>query len=129
MTEYEIIDAVSSLRSEGAQHVMNFVSVLFGFIIASYLVGARLSRFQVAVITILYVIWTPAPILAAYDASTAFQQLYFEHQEVLSIELGASPLMLQAPIVVLVGMTSSLVMSIGFLFQVRWTSSPKVGIS
>lgn len=119
MTEYEIIDAISSLRSEAGQHVMNFVSVMFGFIIAAYFVGAKLSRFQASVITILYVIWTPGPMLAAYDVSTTLQQLYVQYHGVLPIELGASPLILHGAAVVTVGMASSLVMSIVFLFQVR----------
>ncbi|RLA50667.1 MAG: hypothetical protein DRQ98_12570 [Gammaproteobacteria bacterium] len=121
MTEYEIIDVISSLRSEAAQHVMNFVSVMFGFIVAAYLVGPKLSRFQVSVITILYVIWTPGPMWAAYDASTAVQQLYAQYHDVLPIELGASPLTSHAPVVVTVGIATSWVMSLAFLFQVRAT--------
>lgn len=123
MTEYEIIDALISVRADIAGHSMNFVSVLFAYIVAAYLVGSKLSGFEVSMITILYVLWSPGPILAAYDGAVALQDLYFTHREVLSIEMGASPLMATAPMVVSVGMSLAWLVSIVFMFQVRATST------
>lgn len=123
MTEYEIIDAIVSLRADIAGHSMNYVSVLFAYIVAAYLVGSKLSRFQVSMVTLLYVIWTPAPILAAYDGAVALQELYLSHQEILSIEMGASPLMNIVPTAVFAGMSLAWLVSIVFMFQVRITST------
>lgn len=119
MTEYELIDAMSSLRSEAGLHVMNFVYVMFGYIVAAYLVGAKLSRFQVSVVTIIYAIWAPGPIMAAVDSAVALQGLYTSHRDALSINMGASPLMSNVPIIVGVGSSFSWVMSIVFMYQVR----------
>lgn len=123
MTEYEIIDTIVSIRADIAGHSMNFVSVLFAYIVAAYLVGSKLSPIQVSMITILYVLWTPAPILAAYDGAVALQDLYFDHREVLSIEMGASPLMAIVPIAVSAGMGLAWLVSIVFMFQVRASSA------
>lgn len=43
MTEYEVIDALISLRTEIANHSMNFVTVMFGYVVAAYLVGKKLT--------------------------------------------------------------------------------------
>ena len=48
MTEYEIVDAFSSIRNEVGNHVMNFVAVLFGYLVTANFVGSKLSRFQVS---------------------------------------------------------------------------------
>ncbi len=123
MTEYEIIDTIISVRADIAQHSMNFVSVLFAYILAAYLVGSKLSRFQVSMITILYVLWSPGPILAAYDGAVALQDLYVHHRAVLSVEMGASPLMATAPLVVSAAMLLAWVISVVFMIQVRVTST------
>ena len=123
MTEYEIIDALISIRADVAQHSMNFITVLFAYIVAAYFVGSKLSRFQVSMITILYVLWTPAPILAAYDGAVAMRDLYFNHREVLSIEMGASPLTAIVPEAVSAAMSLAWLVSIAFMFQVRATNT------
>ena len=44
-----------------ASHFMNFVSLLFAYIVAMYVAAARLSRFQVASVTVLYSIFIFLP--------------------------------------------------------------------
>jgi hypothetical protein len=119
MTEYEIIDAMVSLSSETAQHSMNLVYVIFSCVVVAYLVGRKLSRLQVAIITIIYFIWSLGPIMAAYDSGTALQQMYRNNQQILSIEMGASPLKSYVPIIVGVGMSFAWIMSILFMLQLR----------
>ena len=123
MTEYEIIDAIVSLRLEIAQHSMNFASVLFGYLIAAYFVGSKLTRFQVGVITVLYILWSPAPITAAYDASIALQELHQRHQDVLSIEMGSALFVFDYPKVAVATAFLSWVTSIIFMAQVRVSKS------
>lgn len=123
MTEYEIIDAFVSLRMEIAQHSMNFASVLFAYLIAAYFVGSKLTRFQVAVITVLYILWSPAPITAAYDASIALRELYQQNQDVLSIEMGRLLFLFDYPAVAIATAGLSWVMSIIFMAQVRASKS------
>ncbi len=123
MTEYEIIDAFVSLRMEIAQHSMNFASVLFAYLIAAYFVGSKLTRFQVAVITVLYILWSPAPITAAYDASIALRELYQQNQDVLSVEMGRLLFLFDYPAVAIATAGLSWVMSIIFMAQVRASKS------
>jgi len=127
MTEYEIIDAFISIRTEAAGHSMNFISVLFAYIVAAYFVGSKMSPSQVSMITILYALWSPAPIMAAYDGTVALRDLYINYQDVLSIELGASPLVTTAPMLVSGGMILAWLVSIAFMFQVRATSKRNIG--
>jgi len=126
MTEYEVIDAMVSLRSETAQHSMNLVYVIFSYIVVAYLVGRKLSRLQVAIITIIYAIWSIGPIMAAYDSATAVQQMYFNNQQILSIEIGASPLSSYVPIIVGAGMSFAWIMSILFMLQERTSKRGEV---
>ena len=119
MTEYEVIDALISLRTEIANHSMNFVTVMFGYVVAAYLVGKRLTVFQVSVITILYIIWSPGPMMAAFGGAIAARELYMQNKDILSVEMGASPLISNVPIVAIFGMGLSWIMTIVFMFQVR----------
>ena len=125
MTEYEIIDAFVSLRMEIAQHSMNFASVLFGYLIAAYFVGSKLTKFQVTVITVLYILWSPAPITAAYDASIALRELYNQNQDVLSIEMGRLLFMFDYPTAAIATAALSWLMSIIFMAQVRASKSAR----
>lgn len=122
MTEYEIIDAIVTLRSEVAQHSMNFVSVMFGYIIAAYFVGAKLSKFQVSVITVLYLLWSPGPMMAGYDAAITLRDIYVQNQDSIEIELGAFLSIIDYPAIAVVVAGFSWVMSIVFMFQVRASS-------
>ncbi len=119
MTEYEIIDAIVTLRSEVALHSMNFVSVMFGYIVAAYFVGAKLSKFQVSVITLLYVIWSPLPMMGGYDAAITLRDLYTRKQTLSDIELGAFFSLIDYPALAVIVGGFSWLMSIVFMFQVR----------
>ena len=119
MTEYELIDAIVTLRSEVALHSMNFVSVMFGYLVAAYFVGAKLSRFQVSVITILYLIWSPGPMMGGYDAAITLRDLYEQNQGLSDIELGAFFSRIDYPALAVVVAGFSWLMSIVFMFQVR----------
>ena len=90
MTEYEIVDSFSSLRSEIGDHVMNYIAVLFGYLATAYFVGPALSRFQVSAINFLYIIFTPGPLLGIYEAAVTMRRIYDAHPDVVTYSLSAS---------------------------------------
>ena len=67
MTEYEVLELISTYREEGGFHVMNFAAAMFGYVAAAYFVGKNLTRFQTVSITILYSLFVPGPMAASYE--------------------------------------------------------------
>ena len=54
LSNYELIDLALSYREAMTGDVMNYVSLLTAYLIVSYLVGSKLTRSQVTIITTLY---------------------------------------------------------------------------
>ena len=54
MSEYELIDAIASLQGEGGRAFMDFITVLFAYVVVAHFVGAGLSRVTVSLLTIIY---------------------------------------------------------------------------
>ena len=81
MTEYEYIDAMATLRDSAGFHAMNYVAILFGYLVAGYFAGHVLSRFQAIAVTTLYIILCPMPGIAAYEATLEYAQLALEFQD------------------------------------------------
>ena len=54
MTEYELVDVFYTIAGLSDQILVSFVALLFGFLIASYLVSSRLDRRMVVVVIALY---------------------------------------------------------------------------
>jgi hypothetical protein len=80
MTEYEYIDAMATLRDSVGFHAMNYIAILFAYLVAGYFAGQALSRFQAIAVTTLYIILCPMPGIAAYDAALEYSQLALEFQ-------------------------------------------------
>ncbi len=66
MTEYELIDAAASFQNVATTHFMNFVTILFAYLICAYLVGDRLTRLQLWVVNVLYTVFTAQAGLFSY---------------------------------------------------------------
>ncbi len=68
MNEYEIIEATYAIRQTGATDVSSFFTVLSAYLVVAYLVGDKLSKFQVWSISGLYTVYLYFPIAAAQIA-------------------------------------------------------------
>ena len=44
MPTYELIDLLNSLQAEAGRATMDFVTVLFGYLVCAHFIGATLSR-------------------------------------------------------------------------------------
>ncbi len=62
MNEYEALEALYTVRATTSSDAMSFVTMLFAYLAAAYVVGPNLSRFQVWTITILYTMFITMPI-------------------------------------------------------------------
>ena len=54
MTEYELVDIFYTIASLSDQVVASFITLLFAFLVASYLVSSKLDRKMTAVVVALY---------------------------------------------------------------------------
>ena len=54
MTEYELVDTFYTIASLSDQLVASFITLLFAFLVASYLVSSKLDRKMAAVVIALY---------------------------------------------------------------------------
>ena len=53
MTEYELLDLVGTWKADTVSNGTSFISILFAYILAAYFAGAKLTRSQVVIVTIL----------------------------------------------------------------------------
>ena len=66
MTEYELIDATNSFNAVGTTHFMDFVTVLFAYLLCAYLVGDKLTSVQLWLVNALYTAFSIAAGVFAY---------------------------------------------------------------
>jgi len=119
MTEYEYLDLISTYRGETGFHAMNFIAVMFGYVAAAYLVGERLTSFQVSAITALYTIFAPLPVLSAHEAMGHARDLYIEYTANFGAVPFSSSSITWASEIVLLAMSTSWIISVVFMYQSR----------
>ena len=119
MTEYEILDLLTSHREEAAYHVMNFAGVMFGYVAAAYFVGAKLSTFEAWVITILYSLFAPLPAGAAYESLHAIRELSELHQAGVNFSLDQTPTYIVGPEAISAMIFISWLISAIFMYRIR----------
>ncbi len=54
MTEYELVDTFYTIAELSDQLIVSFISLLFAFLVASYLVSAKLDRQMAALVLVPY---------------------------------------------------------------------------
>ena len=77
----EYLELISIASATAGQAALSATSVLFAYIAAAYFVGNKLSRFQVAAISILYSIYFTFPVLATLGEQRRIQNLTERFQE------------------------------------------------
>ena len=70
MTEYEMVDLYLEFRNSAAVSFMNFVSASFALLVATYAVGQKLTRSMVAIVVILFTLFTWTILLADFESLT-----------------------------------------------------------
>ena len=66
MSDYELIELFDIYLASAMDYFMNFVAVLFAFIVAAYFVGDRMSKTMLILFIALYTIFSGAEFVAVY---------------------------------------------------------------
>ena len=119
MTEYEVLDMISTHRAGGAFHVMNFAAAMFGYVAAAYFVGEKLSTFQTIAITILFCLFVPGPVLGVHESVMVVVNLTETYGSEFASIGSSSKVAAFAPIAVPGTIILGWVISIAFMFQIR----------
>jgi hypothetical protein len=64
VTEFEYINAIIMLDELAAYHSMNFIALLFSYVVVAYFAGPRISRVQVWLVSLVYTSILFAPVTA-----------------------------------------------------------------
>lgn len=120
MTEYEVLDLISTHRTEGGFHVMNFAAAMFGYLAAAYFVGRKLSNIQTIAITFLFCLFVPGPMAAGHEAALSIAFLVNTYgSEFESVRSSTKALATIAPLVVPSTIFAGWVVSVLFMWQIR----------
>ena len=69
MTEYELVDTFYTIAELSDQLIVSFVTLLFAFLVASYLVSSRLDNRMATVVIALYSFMALRYVLVYYNVS------------------------------------------------------------
>ena len=106
---YQALEAVYAIREVLAQDAMNFFAMFSAYLVASYLVGEKLTTFQLIAVTLLYSVFSAGPIVGVYVAVVDLQ----------SIPVGLRVIQLQEPFFIVTIMTLGWALSIAFMLDIR----------
>lgn len=98
MSPAEYFELVSMAGDSAADHSMNAVYIYFAYIVATYLVGSDLSRFQCVALTLMYSIFLTLPVISFLTQTSLlivhaqqFQQAYPELVDAYSARRTIAP--------------------------------------
>jgi hypothetical protein len=117
MTELETIEAVAILGSNALAAFTIYYSFTFAYLTVCYLVGTRLSRFQTAAISILYVISATSASLSVVGHQQAMTAIMETHPSVLN-QITLWDLRLWGPGLIFL-LVSGIFLSLYFLYDCR----------
>lgn len=116
MTEFELIEAYHGAEASWLSALGVFISIVFAYIAVAYFVGSKLTRFQVAVVSGLYSLFSLMMISALTNIYQRVVELAIEIRELnpdRSVALGGAPGFL-------VGLLfAAFLTGLVFMFQVR----------
>jgi len=120
MPTSELLNLLNSLQAEAGRSTMDFVTVLFGYLVCAHFIGAGLSRAYVLLLTALYTLFCTFPLAGTTVAMTTIAALNANHQAGLSA-LGLADLHAEAGVAYVPAATYALawLMSLGYMYRVR----------
>ena len=81
MTEFEYLSLITQLGEAAAYHSMNFITLLFAYILVAYFAGRQLSNMQIWLTTGIYSTFLLAPVTANIRALDSLSKLGGEFSE------------------------------------------------
>ena len=110
---YQALEALYAMREVLAQDAMNFFAMFSAYLVVSYLVGKKLTAFQLIAISVLYSVFCAGPIIGVYVAVVDMQ----------SIPVGLRVTQIENPYFVPTIMVLGWAMSIAFMLDIRRRAS------
>ena len=123
MSEQEAIEALSDVAANAATYFSVFISLTFAYLTVAYLVGASLNRFQLILISAIYVLSSSMMAGTVVVWTGAWLKLYHREQTVFTGSwIAELPYWIEGLSVLLIAV---LVASIYFMYDIRRRASDK----
>ena len=116
MTEYEYHDFALTSQLAGGQASMDVVAVFFAYIICVYIVGRKLTSFQVTALTIVYTTFVFMPIIAVHETLQNLQAVAAKYPE---YEQTQGYLMAVASVLVPLTLAMAWLLSVVYMLSLR----------
>ena len=121
MSEYELLDLLTSLQAEGGRAFMDFVTVLFGYLVVAHFIGPNLTRSFVIGLSAAYSLFAIFPALGVLKVIFQSQRLLQVYGEMeVAPWIGSSGISFLPSITILIGW----LISLGYMYRVRHATRP-----
>jgi hypothetical protein len=85
MTEYEMGEMMHAQSAQMWTAAQMYFTLVSGYLIVGYLVGAKLTRAQASVISTLYLVWVIGTVIGQVTAGSTYMQLQMALSELDSL--------------------------------------------
>ena len=93
MTEAELVESITSYYDLAGNAISSYVTVTTGYLVAAYLIGAKLSRSQMVVISTLYAVTAGIMTYATFGyMSRAFSYVEMQSELIPDLVAYSSPI-------------------------------------
>ena len=123
MTEAEAIEALSDIAANAATYFSVFISLTFAYLTVAYLVGSVLSRFQLILITSIYLLSATMMGLTTTVWTRAWLHLYDREETIISGSWVAEFINWEVTLSIL--LTVVVLASVYFMYDIRKHASRK----
>jgi hypothetical protein len=119
VSESEYLEIMIMAKDSMGFHAMNYIGVMFAYVVAAYLVGKKLSHFQFVALTFLYALFTPFPCFAAYESMTLYQEVSMEYYAKYRADEAVSVNLLNGGYALILLFAGTWLVSVAFMLQAR----------
>ena len=120
MNEFEISELVFLANDAGNTALALYMTTVSGYLLISYVVGAKLTRYQITLVSALFVFFATA---FTYSATASFKAMVFYQEELKQLKGGLGVLSTTAEDVYANGIAVALIAgvfgSLAFMWNVR----------
>ena len=121
MSEAEVLELINLHTNNSFNGFAVFLSLLFAYMTVAYIVGARLSKFQVIVITFLYFSAEVSLMLSLLTQTHSIETLISNHPDFTYTPLQAYPWSIASALIDI----AAIIISLIFMYDIRRTHSMK----
>jgi hypothetical protein len=117
MTKAESLEVIALYNVNVASYLAIFMSVTFAYLTVAYFQGRALTKFQVRVVSSLYVFWSGLLSLGVYENTVAWGKMVREHETLLNSMSVYGSGIIHIPTAII--LAASILVSLYFMHDVR----------